>query len=457
MAIQVVVLAAGQGKRMVSTQPKVLHAIAGKSMLQHVLETASRLSPQVSPIIVYGHQGALIQQAFSHQTLQWAEQKEQLGTGHAVLQAMPHVKDQDRVLVLYGDVPLISEETLKNLVNTTPNNALGMLTATLTNPKGYGRIKRDDQGHVIGIVEEKDATEAERTIQEINPGIYLVPAKWLKKWLPTLNNHNAQKEYYLTDIIKLAVAENIAVHTVKPEEVEEIMGVNDRLQLSTLERFYHKKAAERLLRQGVTLYDPARFDLRGELQVGKNVVIDVNVIIEGRVIIGDDCYIGPNVILRNTVLANQVEVKANSLLDGAEVGEGCILGPFARLRPGTILKRNVRIGNFVELKNTIVDIKSKINHLSYVGDSEIGSEVNIGAGTITCNYDGVNKHKTIIGDHAFIGSCTQLVAPVVVGEGAIIGAGSTITRDAPAHKLTLSRVPQVTLNEWTRPEKLKKS
>lgn len=453
MAIQVVILAAGQGKRMFSRQPKVLHSIAGKPMLQHVIDTASHLSPHVSPIIVYGHQGRLIQDAFAHQTLRWAEQKEQLGTGHAVQQALSQIQDNDQVLILYGDVPLISESTLKKLIEGTNANALGMLTATLQSPQGYGRIKRDKHQHIVGIVEEKDANEEERAITEINPGIYLVAAKYLKKWLPVIGNQNAQNEYYLTDIIRLAVAENVTVHAVQPEVIEEILGVNDRIQLAHLERFYQRKTAEKLLRQGVTLYDPARFDVRGEVHLGQNVVIDVNVIFEGRVVIGDDCTIGPNTILRNTQLGKHVEIKANCVIDGAEIADDCIIGPFARLRPGTVLAKQVHIGNFVEVKNSSVNEKSKVNHLSYVGDSEIGRQVNIGAGTITCNYDGINKHKTVISDNVFIGSCTQLVAPVTIGTGATIGAGSTITRDAPPHKLTLSRVPQVTLEEWERPKK----
>ena len=385
--------------------------------------------------------------------MRWIEQKEQLGTGHALLQALPAINADDRVLVLYGDVPLISEEILKTLISTTPTNAIGMLTAQLANPTGYGRIKRDKQHNIVGIVEEKDATEKEKAITEINSGIYFVPANYLKKWLPELNNQNAQKEYYLTDIIACADKENIKVHAVSPRYTEEILGVNDRIQLAQLERFYQWQQAEKLMRQGVTLYDPMRLDVRGEVQVGRDVTIDVNVILEGRVVIGDECIIGPNVMLCNTELGARVEVRANSVIDGAEIATGCIIGPFARIRPGTVLATNTHVGNFVEIKNSIVGESSKINHLSYVGDSEVGKRVNIGAGTITCNYDGVNKHKTIIGDEAFIGSNTQLVAPVRIGEGATIGAGSTITEDAPAKQLTVARTRQQTIKDWQRPVK----
>jgi bifunctional UDP-N-acetylglucosamine pyrophosphorylase/glucosamine-1-phosphate N-acetyltransferase len=453
MAIQVVILAAGQGKRMHSIVPKVLHELAGKSLLAHVIDTALRVSDDSSPIVINGHQGNKIMQELTHYKVRWVEQKEQLGTGHAVMQALPSIVEEVNVLVLYGDVPLISEDILKTLITTTPKNAIGMITANLVNPTGYGRIKRDKKHNILGIVEEKDATDDERAITEINSGIYLVPSSLLKKWLPALTNQNAQKEYYLTDIIARAAKEKINIHAVSPRYIEEILGINDRLQLAQLERFYQHNQAEKLMRQGVTMYDPARFDLRGDAQVGRDVTIDVNVVLEGRVVIGDECIIGPNVVLRNTELGARVEVRANSVIDGAEVASGCIIGPFARLRPGTVLTPNVHIGNFVEIKNSVIGESSKINHLSYVGDSEIGKQVNIGAGTITCNYDGVNKHKTIIGDEAFIGSNTQLVAPVRIGEGATIGAGSTITEDAPAKQLTLARARQQTIKDWQRPDK----
>lgn len=454
MALQIVILAAGQGKRMCSNLPKVLHRLAGKTLLEHVIETAQSLSSTRSPIVIYGHQGNILRNLLSHHTVRWVEQKEQLGTGHALLQALPEIAEEDHVLVLYGDVPLITVETLQQLIKTTPKEGLGMLTAHLADPTHYGRIKRDGASHIIGVVEEKDATAEERLITEINPGIYLLQAHLLKDWLPALNNKNKQNEYYLTDIIARAVKEKLPIHAISPRVCEEILGVNDRVQLAHLERFYQRQIAETLMRQGVTLYDPARLDVRGEVKMGKDVVIDVNVIFEGRVVIGDECTIGPNTILRNSVLKNRVEIKANSVIDGAEIAADCIIGPFARLRPGSVLATGAHIGNFVEVKNSEVGEGSKINHLSYVGDSEIGKRVNIGAGTITCNYDGVNKHKTIIGDDTHIGSDTQLVAPVTVGQGATIGAGSTITKDVPPYQLTLThRIDQRSVKDWQRPEK----
>lgn len=453
MSIRTVILAAGFGKRMHSQHPKVLHHLAGKPMLERVISIAHSVSEK-TPIIIYGHQGDIIRNSLSHLNVTWVEQKEQLGTGHAVLQALPEITDEERILVLYGDVPLISEITLKKLIDATTQDAIGMITAHLPNPAGYGRIKRNNKNQIENIVEEKDASESERRITEINPGIYFVPGKYLKKWLPKLTNNNAQKEFYLTDIISKAAQEKIAIHDIQPHFFEEILGVNDRVQLAQLERFYQKNYAEKLMRQGVTIVDPARFDIRGEVQVGRDVTIDVNVILEGRVVIGDGCVIGPHSILRNTTLQNQVEIKAHSMIDGAEIGKACVIGPFARIRPGTVLAAKAHIGNFVEIKNSFIDEASKVNHLSYIGDSEIGKRVNIGAGTITCNYDGVNKHKTVIGDDVQIGSDTQLVAPVSVGEGATIGAGSTITKDVPPHQLTLShQLVQRTAKNWQRPPK----
>ncbi|VVC74791.1 Bifunctional protein GlmU [Aquicella siphonis] len=451
MTIQVVILAAGQGKRMHSSLPKVMHALAGKPLLKHVIDTALAVAPGKKPVIVYGHQGQILRDQLGEQDASWVEQKEQLGTGHALLQAMPAVKDQDRVLVLYGDVPLISVNTLNKLIAATPAQGLGMITARLPDPAGYGRILRDAHNQIVGIVEEKDATETERAITEINPGIYLLQGSHLKKWLPRLGNTNAQGEYYLTDVITLAVNESIPVQAVQPAKTEEILGVNDRIQLARLERFYQREAAENLMRQGVTLLDPERVDIRGEVRIGRDVVIDVNVILEGRVVIGDRCLIGAHTILRDTTLGENVEIRPHSLIDGAQIADECVIGPFARVRPGTQLGGKVHIGNFVEVKKSRIAEGTKINHLSYIGDSKIGRQVNIGAGTITCNYDGVNKHRTIIGDNAFIGSCTQLVAPVTVGARATIGAGSTIIHDAPPDKLTLSRAPQQTIDHWQRP------
>ncbi|HLB41460.1 MAG TPA: bifunctional UDP-N-acetylglucosamine diphosphorylase/glucosamine-1-phosphate N-acetyltransferase GlmU [Gammaproteobacteria bacterium] len=437
-SIRIVILAAGEGKRMKSQLAKVLHHLAGKPLLEHVIQAACQLNSAQSPIVVVGHQSQQIRDALAHYTITWVEQKEQLGTGHALLQAMPEFSDNSHVLVLYGDVPLISVETLKQLISSTPQDAIGMLTAHIFHPVGYGRIKRDDQGHVIGIIEEKDTTQQEQLITEINTGIYFLPVKYLKNWLPALKNNNTQKEYYLTDMIAHAVQENKSVYTLEPFIVEEALGINDRVQLAHLERFYQRQQAEQWMYRGVTLCDPARVDIRGEVHIGQDVLIDVNVILEGRVVIGNHCMIGPNTILRNATLGEHIEVKANSIIDGAEIASHCIVGPFARVRPGTVLATRVHIGNFVEIKNSTVDEKTKINHLSYIGDSDIGKRVNIGAGTITCNYDGVNKNKTIIGNDAFIGSDTQLVAPITIGEGAILGAGSTVTKNAPPHKLTLT-------------------
>lgn len=455
MSIRTVILAAGQGKRMYSKLPKVLHSIANKPMLERVITTAKALSADnLPPIVIFGHEGEVIREAMSHHQILWAEQEERLGTGHAVLQALPLANEDERILILYGDVPLIREETLKQLVEATPDNGIGMLTAHLECPTGYGRIKRDSVNKIVDIVEEKDASAEEKLIKEVNSGVYFVPAKWLKKWLPTLKNDNAQGEYYLTDIIKLAQAENIAIHSVSPARVEEIMGVNDRVQLMQLERFYQQEQALALMRQGVTVLDPNRLDIRGYIQVGRDVTLDVNVILEGKVVIGDDCVIGPNVLLRNAILGAGVKVQANTVIDGAEVAAHAEIGPFARIRPGTILKEQVHIGNFVEIKNSIVDQGTKVNHLSYIGDSEVGKKVNIGAGTITCNYDGANKHKTTIADHVFVGSDSLLVAPVRLGEGSTIAAGSIITKDAPAHQLTLThRLEQRSVPGWKRPEK----
>lgn len=453
MTTRIVILAAGQGKRMYSDVPKVLHPLAGKPLLEHVVTTASALTSSNPALVIYGHEGERVKQALSHLNIVWVAQEQQLGTGHAVMQALPYLQDQERVLILYGDVPLIAMETLKRFLNETPQDAVGLITAYLPNPTGYGRIVRDECHNVIAIIEEKDADEKVRQITEINTGIYCVKATYLKKWLPQLDKHNAQAEYYLTGIILAALREKIAIHTVQPEMMEEILGINDRVQLNRAERFYQFQYAQKLMRQGVTLYDPHRLDVRGELTVGRDVSIDVGAIIEGNVTLGNGCIIGPHVYLKDTKIGDGVEVKANSIIDGAEVGTNAIIGPFARIRPGTVLSHKTHIGNFVEIKNSYISENSKVNHLSYIGDTYIGSRVNIGAGTITCNYDGANKHRTVIQDDAFIGSGTQLVAPVEVGKGATIGAGSTITKDAPAEQLTLSRTKQQSIINWKRPEK----
>lgn len=456
MTLNIVILAAGQGKRMHSDLPKVLHPLAGKPLLEHVVLTASSLAPENPPMVVYGHQGERVKNTLDYLNVTWIEQTEQLGTGHAVQQTLSHLPDEGRVLILYGDVPLIETNTLKQFIAQTPHHALGIITAELPDPTGFGRILRNNKNNIISIVEEKDANAKQRAITEINSGIYLVSVAHLKKWLPLLTNHNAQNEFYLTDLIALAVKETIEIHSLSPTYYEEILGINDRLQLACLERFYQERFAEKLMLSGVTLLDPHRFDVRGDVHIAKDVVIDINVILEGHIKIGKGCIIGPNTLLRNVTVGDHVEIKANSVLDGAEIGNHCVIGPFARLRPGTILSSQSHVGNFVEIKNSTIGVATKINHLSYIGDSEVGQHVNIGAGTITCNYDGINKHKTFIGDNAFIGSNTELVAPVSIGANATIGAGSTITRDAPASHLTLCRSQQRTIENWQRPKKKEK-
>lgn len=452
MSLSIVILAAGQGKRMNSALPKVLHRLAGKTLLEHVVESSAAIS-STSPFVVYGHNGNIVRTKLPHLNVTWVEQEKQLGTGHAVLQALPHVSASDRVLILCGDVPLITAETLQQFINHTPEDALGIITAHLPQPAGLGRILRDNQNKIIRVVEEKDATTAEQALNEINAGIYLVPAHLLQKWLPHLKNDNAQKEFYLTDIIRLAVKENIPIYSQEPAQYEEVLGINDCMQLAYAERVYQRRYADKLMRQGVTLYDPNRFDVRGELTAGQDVVIDVNVIMEGQVHIGHHCIIGANTVLRNVTLADHVEIKENCVIDGAEIAEHCVIGPFARIRPGTQVASHVQIGNFIEIKNSYIDSHSKAHHVSYIGDSELGKRVNIGAGTITCNYDGANKHKTIIGDDAFIGSNSSLVAPVTIGAGATIGASSTITKDAPAQQLTICRAPQRSIANWQRKKK----
>ena len=455
MHLGALILAAGEGTRMRSKLPKVLHKLAGKPLLSHVLETARNINPDEISVI-YGHGGEAVLERLAADDLNWIEQQERLGTGHAVIQALPHLQQVDRVLILYGDVPLISGPTLVSLLSCLHSSDLALLTVDLEDPTGYGRIVRDRNDRINRIVEQKDASSRELEITEINTGIMAVNRAKLESWLSRIDNNNAQNEYYLTDIIALAVADGVNIQAVHPHCEEEVMGVNDRKQLAHLERFYHRNRADELMQAGVTLADPARVDIRGELKTGQDVSIDCNVIFEGHVALADGVSIGPNVVLKNCTIGADTEVFANSVIEDAEIGSACRIGPFARVRPESEIANQVHIGNFVEIKKSQIADGSKINHLSYIGDSEIGSKVNIGAGTITCNYDGANKFRTVIGDGAFIGSDSQLVAPVTVGKGATIGAGSTITKDAPAEQLTLSRAKQISLEGWQRPVKQQK-
>lgn len=455
MALQTIILAAGQGTRMRSAIPKVLHKIGGRPLLAHVCQLAQELGD--NPVnVIYGHGGEKVLEALSGFDLTWTEQKERLGTGHAVMQVADWLRADSIVLILYGDVPLLELETLKKLIAKVDQSHLGLLTVHLDWPKGYGRIVRDDGKRVVGIVEEKDASPAQRQICEVNTGIMAMNGGRLKAWLGRLNNDNAQGEYYLTDVIAMAVSEGMVVETIQPSGENEVLGINDRVQLSQLERYFQAQQARKLMEQGVTLLDPARFDLRGEIVAhGQDVEIDVNVILEGRISLGNNVKIGPNVHIKESHIGDDVEIHANSIIERASIGVGSRIGPFARIRPESQIGAGAHIGNFVEIKKAQVGEGSKINHLSYIGDARIGRRVNIGAGTITCNYDGVNKHETLIGDGAFIGSDTQLVAPVEVGENATIGAGSTITKKAPDGELTLSRAKQATIPGWVRPQKNK--
>ena len=448
--LSVVILAAGQGKRMHSDLPKVLQPLAGRSLLAHVIDTATELSA-ARIHIVHGHGGEQVQAAFpANEGLSWAHQAEQLGTGHAVMQAVPNVPDDHVVLVLYGDVPLVRAETLRALVERARDDSLALLTAMPPDPTGYGRIVRDPSGNVSSIVEEKDATPAQRVIGEINTGLMAAPAKRLRAWLSKVGRNNAQGEYYLTDIVALAVRDGVTVSAVPAPQASEVHGINDKLQLAEAESIYRSRHAEALMRQGVTLADPARIDVRGHLQCGRDVYIDVNCVFVGVVTLGDRVRIGPNTYISDSELGADTEVFACTVIEEAHIGRGCRLGPFARLRPNVVMDTEARVGNFVEVKGSHIGERSKVNHLSYVGDTTVGNAVNIGAGTITCNYDGKHKYRTIIEDGAFIGSGTELVAPVTIGAAAYIGSGSTITKDAPPGELTLARARQVTVQNWKK-------
>jgi len=453
MAIKSIILAAGKGTRMRSMQPKILHPLAGKPLVEHVYDLCQELEDNTITI-VYGHGGETVRKALDSLSVSWVEQAEQLGTGHAVQQAESQINDNDTVLILYGDVPLLKLATVKVLLADVSDKTLALLTVELDQPKGYGRIVRDNKNQVINITEEKDASEQVKQIREVNTGILAVAGASLKRWLRLLENNNTQNEYYLTDIIALAVSEGVAIKTSQPVHSSEVLGVNNKSQLSYLERVYQAQQAEILMLQGVTLADPNRFDLRGEITtLGQDVSIDVNVILEGTLEIGDGVTIGPNCVIKNSKIANGVEILANCVIENATVGADSRIGPFARLRPAAEIQSSVHIGNFVEVKKSIIGQGSKVNHLSYIGDCQIGESVNVGAGTITCNYDGINKSLTIIEDGAFIGSSTQLVAPVTVGKNSTIAAGSTITKNTPEEQLTLSRAKQITIKGWRRPVK----
>ena len=454
MSTSVIILAAGKGTRMRSSLPKVLQPLAGRPLLGHVIETAKKLQAD-NIITIYGHGGNLVQNEFAHEHVQWVEQAEQLGTGHAVKVTLPVLPKDGQALILSGDVPCISQQTLQKLLDAAQHTGIGLVTLTLPDASGYGRIVREN-GKIQAIVEHKDASDEQRQIKEINTGIYCVSNAKLHEWLPNLSNSNAQGEYYLTDIVAMAIADGLEVASVEPERAFEVEGVNDRVQLAALEREFQTYQAKLLMQQGVHLIDPSRFDLRGQLTVGQDVRIDINVIIEGDCAFGDNVEIGAGCVIKNTTIAAGTKVQPYSVFDSAIVGENTQIGPFSRLRPGAKLADEVHIGNFVEVKNSSIGLGSKANHFTYLGDAEVGAGSNIGAGTITCNYDGANKFKTIIGDAAFIGSNSSLVAPVTIGNGATVGAGSTITRDVADNCLAVERSKQFVKEDYPRPQKIKK-
>jgi len=454
MAVDVVILAAGQGTRMKSSLPKVLHRLAGKPLLGHVIDTAMTLADSHIKVVV-GHGGDQIRQTFADRQIQWIPQEKQLGTGHAVQQAVPFIRDTAVVVVLYGDVPLIDSTTIARMLAAVSDAEISLLTVNLDDPTGYGRIIRDGAGRVVAIVEEKDASADQKIIREVNTGVMAFPAAKLKQWLPLLTNNNAQGEYYLTDLIALASKDNVSVNSLQPQSTMETEGVNSRSQLQRLERFYQRAQAEKLMAAGVTIADASRFDCRGSLHCGSDCFIDINGVFEGDVVLGSNVTVEPNCTIKNAVIGDNVRIKANTVIEGPVTLENNVdVGPFARLRPGTVLRQGARIGNFVETKKSDIGVGSKVNHLSYIGDATIGEHANIGAGTITCNYDGINKFHTTIGDGAFIGSNTALVAPVSVGANATVGAGSTITKDIGDNNLAVARGRQKNIEDWSRPEKI---
>lgn len=453
MNLSVVILAAGKGTRMYSDLPKVLHSIAGKPMVKHVIDTVKQLSANHIHLI-YGHGGELLQSRLAAEPVNWVLQAEQLGTGHAMQQAAPYFADDENILMLYGDAPLISKETLETLIAAKPQNGIALLTVELENPTGYGRIIRQN-GSVVAIVEQKDANAEQLAIKEVNTGVMVASGASFKKWLAQLDNNNAQGEYYITDVIEMANRDGFQVQAVQARDLMEVEGANNRLQLAALERYYQKKQAEKLLLAGVSIIDPSRFDLRGTVTHGKDVEIDVNVILEGEVKLGNRVKIGAGSVLKNCEIGDGVEIKPYSVIEDTVIGCEAKIGPFSRLRPGTKLAAQTHIGNFVEVKNAEIGLGSKVNHLSYVGDAEIGSNCNIGAGAITCNYDGANKFKTVIGDDVFVGSDSQLVAPITIASGATIGAGTTLTKDVGEKELVITRVAQRHIQGWQRPTKKK--
>jgi len=452
MAVSVVILAAGQGKRMKSDLPKVLQPLAGRPLLAHVIDTAVALN--ASDIqVVYGHGGDLVKEALREAPVRWILQAEQLGTGHAAMQALPAIPDEQVVLVLYGDVPLVRAQTLRALIDRVGAQSIALLSVKLADPTGYGRVVRNGAGSVVRIVEHRDANAKERAIPEVNTGLMAVQAAHLRRWLGALGRDNAQGEYYLTDVIVMAVKEGLRVEAVPVESATEVLGVNDKVQLAEVEAALRWERVRSLMLDGATVVDPARLDVRGEVQIGRDVVLDVNVVLEGKVRLGNRVRIGPNCVIRDCDIGDDTVVFPNCVMEHSRIGPACNIGPFARVRPETQLEHDVHIGNFVEVKKSSIGAGSKANHLTYIGDTTIGEKVNVGAGTITCNYDGANKWRTEIGSGAFIGSGAMLVAPVRIGENATIGAGSTITRDAPADALTLERSKQVTVEGWKRPKK----
>ncbi|OOV87349.1 bifunctional UDP-N-acetylglucosamine diphosphorylase/glucosamine-1-phosphate N-acetyltransferase GlmU [Oceanospirillum linum] len=449
MVTDIVILAAGQGTRMRSNKPKVLHTIAGKPMVQHVLDQAKMLDNSRVHIVI-GHGGDQVKEALAGQDINFIVQQEQLGTGHAVAQALPYLTQGGKVLVLYGDVPLTPSVIFKNLLAQVDEQQMALLTVNLVNPNGYGRIVRDEAGLVAAIVEQKDANDEQLKLQEINTGIMALTQPQLAKWLPKLSSENAQGEYYLTDVIAMASKSGVAIKTAQPDFEQEVKGVNNRQQQAELERWYQRQLAEQLMIEGASLADPTRIDIRGSLTVGRDCFIDINALFEGDVVLGDGVQIGPNCVIKNSTLGANTQVDANSVIDGASIAESCSIGPFARIRPDSELKAGSKVGNFVETKKSVIGPGAKINHLTYIGDANIGAKVNVGAGTITCNYDGVNKFKTVIGDGAFIGSNSSLVAPVSIGINAVVGAGSTITKDVEAGALAVGRGKQIAKAGWKK-------